>query len=123
MTLQCSGAFVTLSAPEFDKMVQFYRKILSQQPNPHSPGRYAEFALPGLKLGIFRPKATHASGPSHSASAGMSLCLEVDNLEAAIAHFTRLGYPPPGSIKVASHGQEIDAYDPDGNRIILHQSN
>ncbi len=53
----------------------------------------------------------------------MSLCLEVSNLEDAIAHLKTLGYPPPGNISIASHGREIYAYDPDGNRLILHQNN
>jgi hypothetical protein len=52
----------------------------------------------------------------------MSLCLEVSDLEDAIAHITALGFPPPGEILTASHGREIYAYDPDGNRLILHQS-
>ncbi|EDX77907.1 hypothetical protein MC7420_7645 [Coleofasciculus chthonoplastes PCC 7420] len=34
---------------------------------------------------------------------------------------SNMGYPPPGEIIVASHGREIYAYDPNGNRLILHQ--
>ncbi|EKQ68223.1 Glyoxalase/Bleomycin resistance protein/Dioxygenase superfamily [Leptolyngbyaceae cyanobacterium JSC-12] len=60
--------------------------------------------------------------PSPFSSLGMSLCLEVENLEGAIAHLTQLGYPPPGEILTASHGREIYAYDPDGNWLILHQN-
>ncbi|MFM6271339.1 MAG: hypothetical protein ACKPFA_33295, partial [Dolichospermum sp.] len=56
-------------------------------------------------------------------SAHASLCLEVNNLESAISYLTSLGYPPLGIIYTASHGKEIYAYDPDGNRLILHQSN
>jgi hypothetical protein len=52
----------------------------------------------------------------------MSLCLEVTDLENAIAHVTALGYPPPGEIITGSHGREIYAYDPDRNRLIIHQS-
>jgi hypothetical protein len=52
----------------------------------------------------------------------MSLCLEVANLDQAIARLTHLGYPPPGPILTASHGREIYAYDHDGNRLILHQA-
>ncbi|MGL4621884.1 MAG: VOC family protein, partial [Chroococcidiopsis sp.] len=35
---------------------------------------------------------------------------------------TEIGCPPLGQIVTASHGREIYAYDPDGNRIILHQA-
>nr|WP_289501139.1 hypothetical protein [Gloeocapsopsis sp. IPPAS B-1203] len=52
----------------------------------------------------------------------MSLCLEVSDLENAVAHLTSLGYPPLGETLTASHGKEIYAYDPQGNRLILHQS-
>jgi hypothetical protein len=53
---------------------------------------------------------------------GMSLCIEVESLEATIAHLTDLGCPPPGEVITASHGREIYAYDPEGNWLILHQS-
>ena len=46
----------------------------------------------------------------------------VDNLERSINELAQLGYPPQGQITTASHGREIYAYDPDGNRLILHQS-
>jgi hypothetical protein len=52
----------------------------------------------------------------------MSLCLEVASLEDSIDKLTQLGYPPLAQITTASHGREIYAYDPDGNRLILHQS-
>jgi hypothetical protein len=51
----------------------------------------------------------------------MSLCLEVEDIYGAIAHLTAIGYPPPGSLMTTSHGREIYGYDPDGNRLILHQ--
>ena len=52
----------------------------------------------------------------------MSLCLEVEQLETAIEHLRCLGFPPLGEIVVASHGREIYAYDPAGNRLILHEA-
>ncbi|MEM8828875.1 MAG: hypothetical protein AAGE96_05890 [Cyanobacteria bacterium P01_G01_bin.19] len=51
----------------------------------------------------------------------MSLCIEVRGLNVAIASLIDMGFPPPGKIIEASHGREIYAYDPDGNRIIIHQ--
>mgnify|MGYP001797335284 CR=1 FL=1 len=119
MAIQPTAAFVTLASERFALLVSFYRALLDQLPQPYAPQRYAEFALPGLKLAIFKPK--HASEFDAQAGA-MSLCLEVANLKGAIATLTQLGYPPPGDIIQASHGQEIYAYDPAGNRLILHQS-
>ena len=123
MSLVYSTAFVTLATTEFEQVVTFYHQLLSQAPKPYQQGRYAEFQLSGLRLGIFQPKPSHTAEFSDSTGSGISLCLEVENLEAAIAHLTKIGYPPSGSITIASHGIEIYGYDPVGNRLIFHQSN
>ncbi|MFB2939050.1 VOC family protein [Aerosakkonemataceae cyanobacterium BLCC-F154] len=123
MVLAITNAFVTLGVADFPKVIDFYRQFLNQEPQPFIPNVYGEFLLTGgLRLGIFRPKAEHFLEFSNSAQSGMSLCLEVESLENAIAHLTTIGYPPPGEITIASHGREISAYDPAGNRLILHQS-
>ncbi|NJM98429.1 MAG: glyoxalase [Phormidesmis sp. RL_2_1] len=98
----------------------FYSKLLAVEPTLNTP-TYAEFQLAGLRLAIFIPKADNADEFAAATSGPMSLCLEVDNLAGAIAHLSSIGYPPPGDIMHTSHGQEIYAYDPDGNRLILHQ--
>jgi predicted enzyme related to lactoylglutathione lyase len=122
MAFHYTTAFVTLAASDAETLVQFYAQLLEQEPKPYIPNVYAEFQLSGLRLGIFKPKQSHRVEFENSAQSGMSLCLEVDDLEEAIAHLTTLGYPPPGEITTASHGREIYAYDPAGNRLILHQS-
>lgn len=116
-----TDAFVTLAASEFEKIVDFYTQLLGQKPAKFIPNVYAEFQMSSMKLGIFQPKKTYIAEFA-KVSSKMSLCLEVRNLENAIAHLTDLGYPPPQEIIYASHGREVYAYDPDGNRIILHQS-
>ncbi|MEW5861837.1 MAG: VOC family protein [Cyanobacteriota bacterium] len=121
MIFQCTTALVTLATVDLEVLVPFYTNFLSQNPNPYIPNIYAEFQLPGLRLGIFKPKKTHSS-EFESAKNGMSLCLEVTDLEGAISHLTALGYPPQGEIFLASHGREIYAYDPLGNRLILHEA-
>lgn len=115
-------AFVTLAAFDLETLVQFYTQLLGQNPNPYSPNHYAEFQLTGLRLALFKPKENHRREFENSTFSGMSLCLEVEDLDNAIAHLTHLGYPPPGEIITASHGRELYAYDPAGNRLILHQS-
>jgi predicted enzyme related to lactoylglutathione lyase len=122
MTFHYSAAFLTLASVDIDTLVRFYTQLLNQEPKAYIPNVYAEFQLSGLRLGIFQPKESNRSEFSNSARSGMSLCLEVGDLEEAIAYLTRLGYPPSGEITIASHGREIYAYDPDGNRLILHQS-
>jgi catechol 2,3-dioxygenase-like lactoylglutathione lyase family enzyme len=128
MSLTLTTVFVAIATLNFDRLVHFYQQLLEQAPVALIPNGYAEFQLPGMKLGIFRPKATGqtAAGSRQQAAGdsphGLSLCIEVANLESAIAHLARLGYPPPGLIITASHGREIYAFDPDGNWLILHQS-
>jgi catechol 2,3-dioxygenase-like lactoylglutathione lyase family enzyme len=122
MVFQYTDAFVTIATIELETLVRFYTNFFIKEPAKIIPNIYAEFQLPGVRLGIFKPKKTNESELISSLKSKMSLCLEVSNLEDAIAHLTTLGYPPPGDITTASHGREIYAYDPDGNRIILHQS-
>ena len=123
MSLQISQAFVTLAAEDMEKMLAFYVRLLGQQPDAIAPQQYAEFQLPGLRLGIFKPKDSHGGEFESKSSGSMSLCLEVDDLDEAIAHLQTLGgFAPPSEIECASHGREIYAYDPQGNRLILHQS-
>lgn len=122
MIMQYTYGLVTIGAVNFENLVNFYTKLLKQNPANLIPHVYAEFQLAGLRLGIFKPKQTHESEFNISSKSQISLCLEVSSLEDAIAHLTFLGYPPPGEIATASHGREIYAYDPNGNRLILHQS-
>ncbi|MFS0519811.1 VOC family protein [Nostoc sp. UIC 10607] len=122
MVFQYTNAFVTIASVNFEDLVSFYTRFLEQKPVLLIPNVYAEFNLVSLRLGIFKPKNTNASEFEAIAKSKISLCLEVNHLEDAIAHLTALGYPPPGDISIASHGREIYAYDPDGNRLILHQA-
>jgi catechol 2,3-dioxygenase-like lactoylglutathione lyase family enzyme len=119
---QCTDAFITLASTDIKELVLFYTQLLGQEPKQYTPNIYADFQLPGLRLGIFKPKQSNESEFENSAKGGMSLCLEVRDLQAAIAHLATLGYPPPGEIVTASHDREIYAYDPNGNRLILHQT-
>ncbi|HAZ44592.1 MAG TPA: glyoxalase [Cyanobacteria bacterium UBA11369] len=119
--VQCTDAFVTLASVDVERLVKFYSELLGKNPQNYIHNAYAEFHLPGLRLGIFKPRETHRQ-EFEGKRGSMSLCLEVKDLEDTIAHLTAIGYPAAGEIITASHGREIYAYDPDGNRLILHQS-
>jgi predicted enzyme related to lactoylglutathione lyase len=121
MPFSCQSIFVTLACNEFDTLVTFYRDLFDQLPQPYKHQSYAEFQLPGLRLGIFKPQSDHRKVFSGKSSGSMSLCLEVANLDIAIVTLAKLGYPPPGNVIKAAHGREIYAYDPEGNRLILYQ--
>ena len=117
-----TDAFVTIATVNFDLVVDFYTQFLRSQPQPYLSGGYAEFSIAGLRLGIFAPKVSNRREFSQPSQSGMSICLEVEDLDRAIDLLAHIGYPPPGEITIASHGREIYAYDPDGNRLILHQN-
>lgn len=119
---QCTNALLTLATDNLEELVSFYTRILQQEPQPYIQSVYAEFQISGLRLGIFQPKLQAQAEFENIGKGRMSLCLEVRDLEGAIAHVTNIGYPPPGEIIIASHGREVYAYDPDGNRLILHQA-
>ncbi|GHO41918.1 VOC family protein [Ktedonospora formicarum] len=116
------AAFVTISTFDLGKMTQFYQQLFEQEPLKIISQSYVEFHVASLYLGIFRP---HVSSKEEFATVGknpMSICLEVSDLDAAIARLTALGYAPPGEIIHAHHGREIYAYDPEQNRLIFHQT-
>jgi predicted enzyme related to lactoylglutathione lyase len=120
--MRYTEAFIALASSTFESTVQFYEGLIGQQASPRWPEHYAELQLAkGFKLGIFCPQASHKEEFQSPRSGSLSLCLEVEDLDEAITHLTRLGYPPPGPIQQASHGREVYSYDPEGNRLILHQ--
>lgn len=122
MSFEYTDAFVTIATVNLEKLVEFYVQLFGQNPTNYVKNVYAEFQLSGLKLGIFKPKQSHAPEFKDSFRSYMSLCLEVNDLESVMNRLETLGHPPFGEITNASHGREIYAYDIDGNRIILHQS-
>ncbi len=121
-SLHYQRAWITLAPRNFSKACEFYSNLLGKPPDQtlirSDQLIYAEFHLMGFNLGIYAPK----SQPESSGYSPLSMCFQVDDLETAIALITNLGYPPPGEIVTASHGREIYAFDPDGNRLILYQA-
>jgi hypothetical protein len=118
----CSEAFVALATENVTELTKFYEALLNSPPRVFRAEAYAEFDLAGLKLGLFQPKREGTTEFSSPRPAAMSLCLEVENMTTAIAHLVKLGYPPQSPVLAASHGLETYVYDPDGNRLILHQT-
>ncbi len=120
--MKIKRAFVTIGTVEWGKVVNFYQGLLQQSPTVYFEKKYAEFQISGLILSIFKPQSSHELEFSQSQRSGFSLCLEVENLTDAIQHLTDFGYALSDQTLKTSHGQEIYAYDPVGNRLILHQS-
>lgn len=116
-----SAALITIAAVDFDRLLDFYSVLLQQAPQPHQPHVYGGFKIAGIDLGIFQPKASNNQEFAHQTAGAVSLCLSVDNLEKVLEHLATNGYPQTPTVLNASHGRECYIYDPDGNRIILHQ--
>jgi predicted enzyme related to lactoylglutathione lyase len=115
--MKIERSWVTIAAAEFERSVQFYRQVFEREPIAYSAERYAEFEILGVRLGIYKPRLTEFSEVEFPR---MSLCLQVENLDIAIEHVKRLE-SAIGEIIEASHGRELYAYDPDGNRLILYE--
>lgn len=113
--------WITLAAVNLEAIVSFYTKILGQDPDFYQIDRYAEFNLHHCRLGLFKPQFDQEFRFAPTSTSPMSLCLTVTDLEAARMCLKEAG-ASLGNTIVSSHGQEIDAYDPLGNRIILYQS-
>jgi predicted enzyme related to lactoylglutathione lyase len=119
--LEYSTGLTTIATLDFDLMVKFYQQLLGKAPYSYQPDSYAGWKIPGLELGIFRPHPSQQdqfAAPSQS-SRPISLCLEVADLEQAMVLAAQIGRV--SVVMIASHGRECYLYDPDDNRIILHE--
>jgi len=120
MALKIKEFLATIAALDLDRLVEFYTLFLCREPVIWIKDVYAEFEVSGLRFGLFKPRSSDQ--PEFAGNCGaMSLCLEVENLEAAIASLTELGQAPEEASVTTDYGVEIYAYDPEGNRLILYQ--
>lgn len=120
--LAFEAAFAALADRADGRLAAFYRRWFDLAPAIDRPGRYVEFRLPGLRLGIFVPKPENAAEFAADRAGSLSLCLTVRDLDAAIASCRAAG-ATTGPVAIASHGRECYAYDPAGNRWILYEPN
>jgi predicted enzyme related to lactoylglutathione lyase len=116
-----SEVFITIGAEPWREVVDFYEKFFLVVPQPCAENRYAEFKLGALRLGIFKPSADHTR-EFQGNSGSLSFCVEVEDLEQAIAKVISANGTVSPEIVEASHGRECYAYDLLNNRIILHEA-
>ncbi|MEM1366812.1 MAG: VOC family protein [Cyanobacteria bacterium P01_H01_bin.15] len=123
MTLGLKEIFLAIASDEVETLARFYAQLFSVSPNPHIPNSYANFQVAGMRIAIFKPISERATEFLQRVHPGpLSLCLEVESLEVAIAHWINQGNPAPSEVISASHGQEFYGLDPVGNRLIFHES-
>lgn len=120
MNFKYSDIYLAISTDNINLLKDFYSQLLGRQPNVYHPSVYVEFRLQKLRIAIFKPKPDRQP-EFENLNSSMSLCIEVEDLVSAIALLADLGCPPPGEVIEASHGKEVYAYDPAGNRLILYQ--
>src|SRR5690606_1130158 len=64
---------------------------------------------------------SNATPARPSAEAGSTIALEVEDLDALIAHLRAHDVPLPGQVIKGPHCRMQPCLDPDGNSLILHQ--
>jgi predicted enzyme related to lactoylglutathione lyase len=119
-----SRSWLAIAVQSLTGSVQFYQTLLGDGAVFRQIGKYVEFDLGDLRLGLFEPKLESASEFDQRGQNPMSLCLAVTDLDQTLAQLAAQSLIPdqPPSIYRASHGREIYLFDPDGNRIILYES-
>jgi predicted enzyme related to lactoylglutathione lyase len=119
-----SRSWLAIAVQSLTGSVQFYQTLLGDGAIFRQTGKYVEFDLGDLRLGLFEPKPESASEFDQRGQNPMSLCLAVTDLDQTLAQLAAQSLIPdqPPSIYLASHGQELYLFDPDGNRIILYES-
>jgi catechol 2,3-dioxygenase-like lactoylglutathione lyase family enzyme len=120
MPLTITRACMTIATSHWQQSIAFYQTLLGLDPHAHQPDRYAEFRLPDLTLVLYSPKSQEQSHPDPYPS--LSLCLYVQDLDQAATILTSMGQADL-VMQTSSHGREIYAADPDGNRVILYEPN
>jgi hypothetical protein len=87
VSIDFTEAFVAIGSENFDKTVAFYAAILGRQPDERTRDIHVAFHLPGLRLALFKPRATHTAFFLNSPDrrSGLSLVLRVPNVEQAAA--------------------------------------
>jgi hypothetical protein len=74
MGLNYTICFVAIADLDGHTLRQFYQALLEQDPVVDIPDIYAEFKLPGLRLGLFKPSNAHQTEFESPSSGSLSLC-------------------------------------------------
>jgi predicted enzyme related to lactoylglutathione lyase len=119
-----SRAWLAIAVQSLTGSVQFYQTLLGDGAVFRQIGKYVEFDLGDLRLGLFEPKPDAAPEFDQRGQNPMSLCLAVTDLDQTLAQLATQSLLPdsPPPIYLASHGRETYLFDPDRNRIILYES-
>lgn len=105
---------LSIATANLDQLQAFYQNLLGMPPTVTLPRVYVEFRLTGLRLGLYT-----SHHPDFKACRGASsLCLQVNSLDPMLANWADHLVSP---VREDFHGREVDLWDPDGNRVVIHE--
>src|SRR5579864_1997048 len=94
--LMYTSGNVTLMVADMDRAVGFYVDKLGLELKVRHGNEWAEVTAPGITLGLHHARGPIARSDPH---VGMSIGLEVDDIEAAVARLTANGILFPSPIR------------------------
>ena len=107
---------LTLMVADMDRAVEFYTQKLGLELKVRYGNEWAEVAEPGLMLGLHLARGPIARSDPNI---GISIGLEVDDMEAAVGELKGKGVPFPSSIRETNDLRQASFADPDGTSLYL----
>jgi len=107
---------MTLMVADMDRAVSFYTEMLGLELKVRYGNEWAEVAAPGMTLGLHQARGPIARSDPNI---GISIGLEVDNIEAAVEELKGKGIAFPLSIRETNDLREACFTDPDGTSLYL----
>jgi catechol 2,3-dioxygenase-like lactoylglutathione lyase family enzyme len=112
-----TGANLTIMASDFEKSLRFYTETLGLALKYRAGNEWAEIEAPGVAIGL-HPAGGHA--PT-GGGGGMSLGLQVPDIESAIETLRSQGVAFPHGWHQSGSLRLADFADPDGTPLYLAQ--
>ena len=107
---------MTLMVADMDRAVSFYTEKLGLELKVRYGNEWAEVAAPGITLGLHQARGPIARSDPNI---GISIGLEVDNIEAAVEELKGKGVAFPLSIRETNDLRQASFRDPDGTSVYL----
>ncbi|HLZ27257.1 MAG TPA: VOC family protein [Chloroflexota bacterium] len=107
---------VTLMVSNMDRAVAFYIEALGLELKVRYGNDWAEVVAPGVTFGLHQ---AHGPIARSDPAIGISIGLEVDDIEAAVLGLTAKGIAFPTGIRETSDLREASFADPDGTPLYL----
>jgi catechol 2,3-dioxygenase-like lactoylglutathione lyase family enzyme len=107
---------VTLMVADMDRAVEFYAQTLGLELKVRYGNDWAEVAAPGITLGLHQAMGVVARADPNI---GISIGLEVDDIEAAVKELGGKGVVFPSGIRETNDLREASFVDPDGASLYL----